>query len=589
MNDDSGWINVAIVGGGLSGMAAAYELAKGVAGKRKVRIHIYERNLRTGGNIDSQVVELGVKAGAVSEPVRRWVDMGVNDINLSSYHNIARVMAETGYYGKCSEDSSAEAASENLKALEDSVCFFSEQEQLCYTMDGGLRAGVSDQNRDLDRAKNGKYKCLMAIVDKAALKQVYRRCDPKPATPEYDLTTTVSQFFDRVLAKNAKVLQEVSNDSLCNPDSGQCDYSAYWAADDIEDTMACLRLLRDCVYYPRISAMYFANDAGPEQMLLAAPYRYYRFQEGVGGDSVPPDRRYFTQGASHWFYHLASYISGDLPKKINQEAVDGQPVLEIEFLRRAVALKVVESGFLVGHEGEDERDCEPSDEKDSAGKNGASKAAVSEILYDYCIMATHADAAQRALVFEQGAVLTESLAGKSESQVRKWLASISYTTSVAVAHTYTRLLPPDVNAWRTYNVAIRQGAGLKPYSMTYVCNRHQNDVSGDQWNSAGAPQVFVTLNPMTRIPDQYVLKKRDLLMVGNDGQALGDSQVVEYFKHNLLDSACFHTQQEIKKYHESLPRLFFTGGWSLGAGLHEECWLQGQSIARSICAKLKLS
>lgn len=140
------------------------------------------------------------------------------------------------------------------------------------------------------------------------------------------------------------------------------------------------------------------------------------------------------------------------------------------------------------------------------------------------------------------------------------------------------MLPPDVNAWRSFNVRIRQGAGLKPYSMTYVCNRHQNDAAGGDWNHANSAQMFVTLNPTELIPDRYVLP-RAVKSSSNGVQAAPEQKAIHAFKHNLLDRNCFETQRAIKKFHQTNTRLYFTGGWSNGAGLHEECWLQAEKIA----------
>jgi uncharacterized protein len=59
---------------------------------------------------------------------------------------------------------------------------------------------------------------------------------------------------------------------------------------------------------------------------------------------------------------------------------------------------------------------------------------------------------------------------------------------------------------------------------------------------------------------------------------------VAWFRHNVLDLAGMRAQQTLRRYHQDLPgsghaRLYFSGGWTRGAGLHEECWLQAADLA----------
>lgn len=564
MTDDSGWTNIAIIGGGISGVSVAYELASRANFQNKMRISIFERKQKTGGNIDTMNVQLGVKAGT-GDHVSRLVDLGVNDINATTYENIIRVMGETNYYHKNElEDINTNQA---LKPLEDSVSFFTLDGTTLYTKDSGLQSGVSDSGRNLDVMLGGKFKNLIEIIDHAALKKIYGTINPKKDQVEIDIETSLENFFEQAFRDDAQLLKAQAKED-CN-DKKCC--SRYWEPGEIKETLRALDILRDCYYYPRISAMYFANDLGPKSMLLAAPYRYYRLQEGVGAQSeIEAERLYFVKGASDWFHHISSYVQIDLPAKKN---VDGEKCLEVDFVRYPVEVVVKKNGFSV-----------------MKGPN-----MLDLPVFDYCIMANHADDAQKALVFEDDVPNCERAVtkGETESTIRKWLSSINYTTSIAVTHTYTSLLPPDVNAWRTYNVCIRPGTGLKTYSMTYVCNRHQNDVKTPKFDHAGHPQVFVTLNPIVPIPDQYVLEKVN---------AFGESEVInssggfnpsnsslkaaDSFKHNLLDYNCFFVQKILRDYHSSKPKLFFTGGWTNGAGLHEECWQQGLTIAKNIVSQI---
>ncbi|PCI08404.1 MAG: hypothetical protein COB77_02465 [Gammaproteobacteria bacterium] len=142
--------------------------------------------------------------------------------------------------------------------------------------------------------------------------------------------------------------------------------------------------------------------------------------------------------------------------------------------------------------------------------------------------------------------------------------------------------------------------------MTYLCNRHQNDAGETQdemykYNQVGLPQFFITLNPQREIPQQFILKcvennkvseslRSELpqLMISGEnnthyGRIAAGKPAITHFKHNLIDKKCFIAQQNLQHYHKTADKLFFGGGWSLGSGLHEECWHQAERVAKIIC------
>ena len=61
-------MDVAIIGAGVSGLAAAYFLSK--AGHHA---HVFESRRQVGGNMLTATVQMGA--------VERWADLGVNDFN----------------------------------------------------------------------------------------------------------------------------------------------------------------------------------------------------------------------------------------------------------------------------------------------------------------------------------------------------------------------------------------------------------------------------------------------------------------------------------------------------------------------------
>lgn len=271
---------------------------------------------------------------------------------------------------------------------------------------------------------------------------------------------------------------------------------------------------------PRVNAMYFCSDDGAANMPFAAIMHYYVLQEGFGKD-VTPQRMYFVNGSQRWMDALQYNLRKDFV---------------VRFVQDQGRVKVVPvSGAPLGVQ--TSKGTEP---------------------FDIVIMAIHAD---------------DALAAIAPQMVRPELASalktVKYTSSEAVAHTDTRLLPANRNAWRTYNVRIRDDAEpQKPYQMTYVENRHQNDRAGI-FDHYGLSEFFVSLNPYIQPRPELVLKDVN----GNDLRAT--------FRHNVVDVPTMQMQENLKQM-QGMNNIFFTGGWTNGAGLHIECWLQSADIANRI-------
>jgi len=540
-------IRIAIIGGGVSGLSAAYELAQAAKNKKqKMDITIYEKNSALGGNANTVAFSLGYKKGVPSSDNNinyiRWADLGVNDINLTVYKNVRQVMKTIGYL---------DDENQNLLPLENTECYFTLDGKTTLTGDADLQQGVVDHRYSLQHVESGYLEKFIELLNEAAIKAIY----PNGQEAEEDLEITCSDFFNACAWRPKEKLEAFAKTKKWYKESD-------WNDEDwIKKAKSWVRQLRDHVFYARISAMYFTNDAGPEKMLLAAPFKYYMLQEGItAGESdeekEAADRRYFVGGSQRWLEYLADYLTKTLSAdsdNINISLVEGEASLTAK-----------------------------KDGVDVATKNYMAS-------FDYGVVTTHANDALRLLDFQQAEA-------RQQAEVESILSSISYTTSVAVCHNWSGVLPPNRNTWRTYNVLIRQGACLKPYSMTYVCNRHQNDVNDPNYNLSGLPQFFVTLNPQVPIPDESVLRKvpkslipDDVLRVlpketinNIDRTELGGDRAIAYFNHNLIDKPCFLAQRALVDYHASLPRLYFGGGWSHGSGLHEECWLQAKRIASHV-------
>ena len=206
--------------------------------------------------------------------------------------------------------------------------------------------------------------------------------------------------------------------------------------------------------------------------------------------------------------------------------------------------------------------------------------------FDRVVMATHAD--------HQLAALPPGKDGLLNPEMADLLSKIEHSVSRSVAHTYAALLPANVDSWRTYNVMIRDGAGLIPYQMTYVQNRHRNDRESEEYDEYGLPVYFVSLNPQVPIPDKYVLdvtpeeKARRVAAQPGYGPELTEDhsdagKAVAWFRHTVMTDDLLEVQAKLPLHQgKPDPRIYFAGCWTNGAGLHEECFEQAERVVAAI-------
>lgn len=457
-------MNVAIIGGGVGGLAVAYNLVKNWPPGRGAppSVTVYEASSRFGGNGDTVNFFLGTAFG-YPEPTNylRWADLGVNDFNKTAYVNIVNVMNEIGFTG--------------YAPLEDSTSY--------YTLDGttAYASGNSPWVSPLTTMPLQLSAAIDAFMTQAATDA------QNPAYAAY----TVRQYIEQVFSKNP----------------------AYDAR------------LGPMVIYPRVNGMYFTDEIAPSELPLRAVMHYYAIQEGAGGAAA--QRMYFVNGASAWIYALTTYMASTL----NINLVNNFQA-SLQFNNGAWNLYNTPPGVA------------PTG---------------NPITPDVVVVCTHADDALKLI---EGGVSTE---------VMSCLARIKYLNGMCVAHTFAGMMPPDYNAWCTYNILIHPPATyLKPYTISYVCNRHQNDGANPPYAHFGWPQFFVTVNPPVPIPSQYVLT-----------DAATGQPAMANLRHNVFNFDCLSAQAEISTL-QGQNNLYFAGGWTLGAGLHEECWIQGMTIANQI-------
>ena len=270
--------------------------------------------------------------------------------------------------------------------------------------------------------------------------------------------------------------------------------------------------------YPRISGMYFSDWHGAGNMPMWSVMKYYSLQEGLNSDGpARPERMYFVNGSREWTTKLYDAAKRKFRIVLNAEA-----------------------SLHAGPEG---IDVHTSDRVER---------------FDVAVLALQAYEARRC--FKAGLI----------AEVSKFLDSFDYHDDHIAVHTYHGVLPPYVNAWRTYNILIRRNAGSSlPYSITYMVNRHQNDSQNPRYNGFRTPNFFVTVNPPVPIPETHVLRRTD----GPPAYAM--------FRDIAYNLNAVKAQERLKDL-QGINNVYFTGGYTDGAGLHEECWVNGMELATQI-------
>lgn len=294
------------------------------------------------------------------------------------------------------------------------------------------------------------------------------------------------------------------------------DYAGYTVERYLKDNKYSDAFARGNLY-PRINGMYFVHDLSPATMPFQAVMQYYIMQEGLPNE---PRRMYFADGASRWADALAKACGAHIVTGVS------------------VTITAREDRVTVHH---------PDGDRD----------------FDACIVACHANAALRLF---RGGLLPE---------VASVLGAFDYYSSVGVAHTYAPLLPADARAWAAYNISVREGEELRPYSINYVENRHQNDAKSSRWNQYETQSFFVSLNPRVAIPERSILR------------TVEGKPAVANFPHNALTFGAMEAQGQLwgdptKGYPgvQGWNRVYFTGGWTWEAGLQEQCWHSADLVTR---------
>jgi len=391
--------------------------------------------------------------------------------------------------------------------------------------------GVNDFN-------TAAYTNIVGVMKKIGYKEGVNYKQLEDTTSFFTLDGSIAYTASDDGAWNTEMPKDLANNfetfmSTAAQDIKKKDY-AYMTVKEYLETrkgddgkLLYLPKLGTFVIYPRINGMYFVDETGPEKMPLRSVMHYYIIQEGAGSKNLK--RMYFVNGADSWINALAKHID-----------------VNVNYNWNATLSASKDDGVTI-HKIEDDGSIKSKNDQK----------------FDKVILACPADDALRC--YRTG--ITE--------EISEILSSFRYLNSISIAHTFSGVMPPDKNAWRTYNILIHQppNQAIKPYTISYVCNRHQNDAQNPKYNKFGVPEFFITCNPIIPIPEKYILREK------TDS---GESKPTKtYLKHFILDVGALKAQDRIKNI-QGINNVYFTGGWTKGTGLQEECWISGQDVANLI-------
>lgn len=452
--DEPATKRVAIIGGGLGGLAAAAYLqgATSEDGSSRFTCVLFEAAPRIGGNMFTAY--LGDKAYEAP-----FADLAVNDFNAATYHrllDLMRTMKTAGYevpYGNLIDEASFGNGPDPRRRP---VSFTTDEVDAPWwhlTRPYLLRLWW-----DLRRFK-------------ASVREVM--------TVHAYAEMTVAEFVER---------------------------KGFSAA------------FRDLMLYPRINAMYFMSGM-PGGMPIRGVMYYYLLQEGYG-TPVAPDRKFFARGASQWAHQLTEYVK-HLGTTVHLGA-------KASVSRPPGATTPVVTWVQDGRVANDP--------------------------FDVVVCAVPPSLVRSVVPFFDPAFL----AG---------LEKFGAYAARAYVHTDASVLPVERKRWRTYNVFIPQDGQVHPYTMTYVNAMH----CGQDLKEPPFVSESTTPAPGT------VLDMVDLAGKPSSPRVPATAE----FVHNTVSVDTMKFQAQLGTF-QGAQGIYFTGGWTNGAGLQEQILAGAQEVAKRI-------
>lgn len=462
--------HVAIIGGGVAGLAAAYFLhgRTNAGGDTVFRCTVFDKSERLGGNCFSAYL-----GQTPYEPP--FGDLGVNDFNTDRYKLFMAVLQQL----------EADGYPVPHAPLIDTTTWYTPR-------------GVTQGARTYTDAEMAHWE----------------------QHPEKPWLEPIAKDWDR--------FQDVAYDVLHDPK---------YADMSVDDFIRDQGYSEDFAEYnlrARINGMYYMNARSPGSMPIRAVMSYYHLQEGLGdhkktasiraaaakNDSSSP-RHYFVDGASQWIAQLVRCLTD-----------------------RGVELRLGDSPTAWLDPSRGWRVLSAA--TPSAGRES----------FDHVVSAVYAD------------VVSQVVALGLPPLMSTMLAHFSYFDSMSIVHDDDAMLPTDPAAWSTYNILVYPPGtrSLRPYTITYVEQKHQG-------HDTNAPP-YITLTPFGAVQERGIPEMIDL--PGADR-----IKAVTYLRHNTLTLDAMAVQRLLPGI-QGENNLWFTGGWTNGAGLHEEILAQSREIALRI-------
>ncbi|MCB9622406.1 MAG: NAD(P)-binding protein [Sandaracinus sp.] len=283
----------------------------------------------------------------------------------------------------------------------------------------------------------------------------------------------------------------------------------------------------------RINGMYYVNDRLPGSMPIRAVMSYYHLQEGIGSArttdakraqkaaDAPSPRHYFVNGASDWIRQLTACLQA----RGVEFRLGASPTAYLDATR---GWRVLSSAT-------------PAGGRDS---------------FDQVISAVYADTVSRVIALGLPPLMPTLL------------AQFQYFDSIGIVHDDVSMLPPEEKDWSTYNILVYPPGTrlLRPYTITYVERKHHGEDTNEP--------PYVTLTPYGAVDESGIPTMIDL-------PSAERVSAVSYLRHNTLSVDAMAAQKYVRAL-QGQNGLWFTGGWTNGAGLHEEILAMSKEIAMRI-------
>jgi len=557
-------ISIAVIGGGTSGLLAAWNLRR-----LGYKVVVFEKSGRLGGNVDTKEVSIDCVSTdcmctngetCPKKVYKRWADMGVNDFNTKTYHYIVWLL-----------DKFARANPDGTPQLPDgSRAFYSPLIDSTTFLTYSGKGYENEQPSEVCNNPEAGTSCTQYEI----------LGDPK-ATVKYPPPKKLQEDMDLFFCSAPQVMdgsdpchESTIDDYFFGTNGGEPCYKKQSIPTGCKGTKYHdVTALANFAVKPRINNMYFSNGRDPGSLLLAAVMNYYFLQEGLTpGTSPDPDRQFFVRGASSWIKALEEALKceGDCDKYYFDDSYPNKhpnylpgPPVKI-FLSQAASKVYYDGPEVVVSSSFGDRKFQQ----------------VVFAVPAYVLSPGHVQPHDKGNYIDTSEL---RLPGNFYSQVKE----VKYSADLSFAHMnpqYFVKTQGQLDALNTYNIFIpdylnppktRLAPGSVPSTINYVTNDHQNDA--DNYPDP-QPLYFVSVGPLGSLPSQpQTCNPLHGCRSLDDGAG---EEAKSFLQHNIIDQSMMTLQKTISGDNTSNNpglqghngNIFFTAGWVKGAGLQEQCF-----------------